>query len=87
MVVPVVETKRCPLCGGTMVPSKVESHGYSTYFWVPPWKSKTTGLLKSAVYGRGWLCLDCGALIPYVDAETVAKLREEYEQLKLEGRV
>lgn len=81
-----VETKKCPLCGGTMVPSKVERYGYSTYFWVPPWKSKVTGILNKAVYGRVWLCLDCGALIPYVDGDTVTRLREEFETLKAEGK-
>ena len=86
MVVHMVETKKCPLCGGTMVPSKVKQYGYSTYFWIPPWKSKVTGILKKAVYGRTWLCLDCGALIPYVDESTVARLREEFETLKVEGK-
>ncbi|ASA77505.1 hypothetical protein CDI07_04075 [Thermococcus sp. 5-4] len=81
-----VETRKCPLCGGTMVPSKVERYGYSTYFWIPPWKSKVTGILNKAVYGRVWLCLDCGALIPYVDGDTVARLREEFETLKAEGK-
>ncbi|WP_297438744.1 hypothetical protein [Thermococcus sp.] len=82
-----VETRKCPFCGGRMVPSKVETYGHSTYFWVPPWKSKTTGIFTKAVYGRVWLCLDCGALIPYVNRTKLSILREEFEVLRTEGKV
>lgn len=82
-----METRKCPFCGGTMVPSKTDLLGHARYFWVPPWKSRLTGLLKPGVKGRPWLCINCGAVVAYVDEKKLSILREEYEQKKLEGSI
>ncbi|WP_010884461.1 hypothetical protein [Pyrococcus horikoshii] len=55
-----VETRKCPLCGGTMVKSKSK---YARFFWQPPWKSKTVGFLKPTIEVTPWLCLNCGVVL------------------------
>ena len=79
-----VETRECPLCGGTMVKSKTKRGGYARFFWQPPWKSKTTGLIKPFIEATPWLCLDCGVVLAFVDEGTLATLREEFEEKRLE---
>ncbi len=76
--------RRCPLCGGEMVKSRTNQAGYSRYFWRAPWER---GLAK---LGKGidvypWLCVKCGAVIPYVDESLLEKLRVEYEKAKASG--
>ncbi|MFA4803561.1 hypothetical protein P8X34_02185 [Pyrococcus kukulkanii] len=80
-----METRKCPLCGGIMVKSKSKTGGYARYFWQPPWKSKTTGLLRPVLEATPWLCLDCGAVIAYIEDEKLQILREEFEEEKLKG--
>ncbi|WP_457751372.1 hypothetical protein [Thermococcus sp.] len=75
-----VETRKCPLCGGTMVKSAEKHYSYARFFWKPPWKSKTTGLLKPIVEATPYLCLDCGVVLAFVDEETRNTLKEEFEQ-------
>ncbi|WP_297505962.1 hypothetical protein [Thermococcus sp.] len=79
-----IETRRCPLCGGTMVRSKTKREGYSRFFWQPPWKSKTTGLLKPFIEATPYLCLDCGVVLAFVDDEARSILRGEFEEKKTE---
>ncbi|NJE61274.1 hypothetical protein [Thermococcus sp. 21S7] len=82
-----IETRKCPLCGGTMVKSKTKRGGYARFFWAPPWKSRTTGMLKPIIEATPWLCLDCGAVMAFVDDETRETLREEYEKERATGIV
>ena len=79
-----VETRKCPLCGGTMVRSKTKRAGYARFFWKPPWKSKTTGMLRPSIEATPWLCLDCGVVLAFVDEETLSTLRQEFEEKKTE---
>ncbi|WCN31165.1 hypothetical protein POG21_04390 [Thermococcus kodakarensis] len=82
-----METKRCPMCGGTMVKGKNYQAGYARYFWEAPWKHGLRDAIKGPTHAYPWLCLDCGAVIPYVDEKELQKIREEYERVKLEGRL
>jgi len=75
-----IRTRKCPLCGGTMVMSKTGRAGYARFFWAPPWKSRLTGTLKPVVEATPWLCLDCGAVIAFVDEDKLLTLRKEFEE-------
>jgi len=79
-----IETRKCPLCGGTMVKSETKRAGYARFFWKPPWKSKTTGILKPFIEATPYLCLDCGVVLAFVDDETLSVLREEFEEKRAE---
>ncbi|MFA4645973.1 hypothetical protein P8X24_01665 [Pyrococcus kukulkanii] len=68
-----------------MVKSRGKYAGHARYFWQPPWKSKTTGLLRPVLEATPWLCLDCGAVIAYIEDEKLQILREEFEEEKLKG--
>lgn len=80
-----METKKCPLCGGGMVRGKSHQEGYARYFWRAPWKKGVLESLKGAVKAYPWLCLNCGAVIPYVNEEELQKIREEYEKARIGG--
>ncbi|WP_456328186.1 hypothetical protein [Archaeoglobus sp.] len=71
-----METKRCPFCGGTMVKGKSKTRGHALYFWKKPW----SGILGGVVLAYPWLCLDCGALIPFVERDELTKIRDEFER-------
>ncbi|EHR78350.1 hypothetical protein OCC_11969 [Thermococcus litoralis DSM 5473] len=82
-----METKTCPFCGGTMVKGKSPQEGYALYFWKAPWKKGFKGAISGTVKAYPWLCLNCGAIIPYVEEAELQKVKEEYEEAKLEGRL
>lgn len=82
-----METRKCPFCGGTMIKAKSNQEGYATYFWRAPWKKGLKAAFSGVIRAYPWLCIDCGAIIPYVDETTLQKVREEYEQAKLEGLI
>ncbi|WP_461864929.1 hypothetical protein [Thermococcus sp.] len=82
-----METKKCPFCGGDMIKAKSPQAGYAVYFWKAPWKKGLKGALSGTIRAYPWLCLDCGAIIPYVDEAELQRVREEYEQAKMEGTV
>lgn len=42
-----METKRCPMCGGTMVKGKNYQAGYARYFWEAPWKHGLRDAIKA----------------------------------------
>ncbi len=79
-----IETRKCPLCGGTMVKSKIKRAGYARFFWQPPWKSRTTGVLRPFIEATPWLCLDCGVVLAFVDGEALPTLKEEFEEKRAE---
>ena len=79
-----IETRKCPICGGTMVKSKSERAGYARFFWQPPWKSKTTGVLRPFIEATPWLCLDCGVVLAFVDEDKLQTLRAEFEEKRTE---
>ena len=79
-----IETRKCPLCGGTMVRSKAKIAGHARFFWQPLWKSRTTGLLRPFIDATPWLCLDCSVVLAFVDEETLSTLREEFEEKRAE---
>jgi len=79
-----IETRKCPICGGTMIRSKKKIAGHARFFWYPPWKSKTTGILKPVIDAVPWLCLDCGVVLAFVDEEKLQILRAEFEEKKTE---
>jgi len=68
-----------------MVKGKSKQEGYALYFWRPPWKKGLKATLSGSIKAFPWLCIDCGAVIPYVDEEVLQKIRGEYEQAKMEG--
>ncbi|WP_297504966.1 hypothetical protein [Thermococcus sp.] len=70
-----------------MVRSKTKRGGYSRFFWQPPWKSKTTGLLRPFIEATPYLCLDCGVVLAFVDEGTLSSLREEFEEKRTEVSV
>ncbi|NJE31186.1 hypothetical protein E3E38_09040 [Thermococcus sp. 18S1] len=78
-----VETRKCPLCGGTMVKAKGETLKSSV---VPPWKSKLQGWTTPGVGAEVWLCIDCGVVLHYVKADDLKVLKEEFETLNAEGK-
>ncbi len=82
-----VKTRKCPLCGGTMVRSKTKRGAYSRFFWQPPWKSKTTGVLRPFIEATPYLCLDCGVVLAFVDEGTLSSLRGEFEEKRTEVSV
>ena len=63
-----------------MIKSKTRRAGYARFFWAPPWKSKLTGMLKPVIEATPWLCLDCGAVIAFVDEDKLHILRQEFEE-------
>ncbi|WP_456368175.1 hypothetical protein [Thermococcus sp.] len=67
-----------------MVKSKSERAGYARFFWQPPWKSRTTGLLKPSIDATPWLCLDCGVVLAFVDEDKLQTLRAEFEEKRTE---
>ena len=79
-----IETRKCPLCGGTMVKSAIKNYGHARFFWKPPWKSKTTGILRPFIEAIPWLCLDCGVVLAFVDEGKLQTLRAEFEEKKTE---
>ncbi|WP_457753479.1 hypothetical protein [Thermococcus sp.] len=82
-----METRKCPFCGGTMIRAKSNLEGHAVYFWRAPWKKGLKAAFSGAIRAYPWLCIDCGVIIPYVDEITLQKIREEYEQAKLEGLI
>jgi len=79
LVVCIVETRKCPLCGGTMVKAKGETLRSSA---VPPWKSKLQSWKSPGVEAEVWMCLDCGVILHYMREEDRVVLKEEFEALK-----
>jgi len=82
-----METKKCPFCGGTIVKGKSPQEGYALYFWKAPWKKGFKGAISGTIKAYPWLCLNCGAIIPYVEEVELQKVREEYNEIKLEGGI
>ena len=82
-----METRKCLFCGGTIIKGKNPQKGYAVYFWRAPWKKGLKAAFTGTVKAYPWLCIDCGAIIPYVDEAELQKIREEYEQAKLEGLI
>ncbi|USG99925.1 hypothetical protein K1720_00075 [Thermococcus argininiproducens] len=82
-----METKKCPLCGGDMIKGKSPTEGYALYFWKAPWKKGFRGAIKGTVKAYPWLCLNCGAIIPYVGEDELQKVREEYEEARISGMI
>lgn len=80
-----METRKCPLCGGTMVRGKNYQSGYARYFWEAPWKRGIKAALKGPTPAYPWLCLDCGVVLAYVEEAELHRIREEYERAKMEG--
>jgi len=76
--------KRCPLCGGDMVKSRTRNAGYARYFWKAPWE-KGLAKLGRGVEAYPWLCMKCGAIIPYVDEDLLERLRVEFEKARAGG--
>ncbi|WP_456454017.1 hypothetical protein [Thermococcus sp.] len=68
-----------------MVKGKSLQEGHAVYFWKAPWKKGLKAAFTGMVRAYPWLCLGCGAVIPYVDEAGLQRIREEYEQAKLEG--
>ncbi|WP_460041348.1 hypothetical protein [Thermococcus atlanticus] len=68
-----------------MVKGKSLQEGHAVYFWKAPWKKGLKAAFTGTVRAYPWLCLGCGAVIPYVDEAGLQRIREEYEQAKLEG--
>jgi hypothetical protein len=76
--------RKCPLCGGEMVKSGTNQAGYSRYFWRAPWE-KGLAKLGKGIDAYPWLCIKCGAVIPYLEESVLEKLRTEYERLRASG--
>ena len=63
-----------------MVKSAIRNYGHARFFWKPPWKSRTTGILRPTIEATPWLCLDCGVVLAFVEGETLSTLRQEFEE-------
>ncbi|ADC66040.1 conserved hypothetical protein [Ferroglobus placidus DSM 10642] len=74
-----MEIKTCPLCGGEMIKGKSKNSGHAKYFWKKPW----SGILGGVVLAYPRLCINCGALIPYVDSKNLEKLKIEFEHKRM----
>ncbi len=77
-----METKTCPFCNGEMVKGKGDRAGYARYFWKRPWG----GFLSKTELAYPWLCLNCGALIPYIDKDKLERIKIEFERQRM-GRL
>ncbi len=74
----------CPLCGGIMLRGRTKQEGYARYFWKEPWR-KGLSKLGGGVNPYPWLCLSCGAVIPYVEGRDLERIKREYEREKMRG--
>ncbi|ALV63272.1 MAG: hypothetical protein PWP49_117 [Thermococcaceae archaeon] len=79
-----METK---FCEGIIVKGKSPQESCALHFWKAPWKRGFKGAISGAIRAYPWLCLNCGAIIPYVEEAELQKVKEEYEEAKLEGRL
>ncbi len=70
-----------------MIKGKSPQEGYALYFWKAPWKKGFKGAISGTIKAHPWLCLNCGAIIPYVEEVELQKVREEYNEIKLEGGI
>ncbi len=70
-----------------MIKAKSNLEGHAQYFWKAPWKKGLKAAFTGTIKAYPWLCIDCGAIIPYVGEAELQKIREEYEQAKLEGLI
>ncbi len=68
-----------------MLKGGTKQEGYARYFWKEPWRK---GLLKlgGGVSPYPWLCLSCGAVIPYVEDKDLERIKREYEKEKIKFR-
>ncbi|AFL96214.1 hypothetical protein CL1_2021 [Thermococcus cleftensis] len=73
-----VETRKCPLCGGTMIKAKGETLKSSV---VPPWKSGLQSWKSPGIDAGVWICLDCGVVLHYIKKEDAQILKEEFEKM------
>ena len=53
-----------------MVKGKGKQKGYTLYFWKKPWSG-----IGGVALAYPWLCLECGALISYVESRELMKIR------------
>ncbi|MBE8539799.1 hypothetical protein [Geoglobus acetivorans] len=74
-----MDTKMCPFCGGEMLKGKTNLYGHARYFWVKPW----AGFFSMSVNAHPWLCIRCGAVLPYVEEQELEKIRREYERQRI----
>lgn len=76
-----MDIKTCPFCNGEMVKGKSKADGYARYFWKKPW----SGIFSRSLRAYPWLCLNCGAVIPYIENQELKKIKIEFERQKIGG--
>lgn len=80
-----IETKRCPDCGGDLIKSKSYHHHYAMYFWKKPWAGKLS--LRGTVGVHPWACVGCGRIFLFMEEKDRKEIKEEYERSKIRPRL
>ncbi len=75
--------RKCPMCGGDLVRSRSDSHGYTGYFWKKPWKRGLFDWGAEKVYP--WACMGCGIVLLYL--ERLPSVAEEFKSAREGERV